>query len=160
MVFKRRDILKYLVILVIIVSCVTLTNKTIDKKLLIKETVIEFQELFPEVNVLNARIDVSDYTTTVQEPTGKTRLAHGICFYSDKRIIIGKRFLETGNIYQIKKVIFHELGHCYLGLRHPQEDKFEYTIMNIILDTALTDGSNWGYLKGELRLRYIRKKHK
>ena len=50
------------------------------------------------------------------------------------------------NVYVKKKVIFHELGHCSLDLRHAGEG-----IMDTKLSTVKRDGSNWNKLVSDLK---------
>lgn len=126
----------------------------------VSEASDEFFELFPEARGIAYRLVLErseNIKNKVIDPaTSRERVAHGVCIFVDRTVKLNYDFVTTGNYYQIKKVVFHELSHCLLGLVFHPDDKYEYTIMNQILDTALIDGDNWGYLKGELRLRYLR----
>lgn len=152
--------MKHLIILIFFTTaCITMSisNKPNKRDKIIQDSITEFKELFPEIKDKNIKIEISNKKHYVTDPkTGGMRFNHGMCWPYRSRVVIESEFFKTAPYYHVKKVIFHELGHCYLYLRHPQENDFEYTIMNRILDTANKDGSNWGYLKGELRLRYLK----
>jgi hypothetical protein len=80
------------------------------------------------------------------------RAAHAYCQLLDSRIYINEKFWRSGNQWQKRKVLYHELGHCVLGLDHPINPA-EPTIMNSVLATANSDGWNWESLVDELEER-------
>ena len=91
----------------------------------------------------------------VKDPLTKiVRNAHGTC---QKGVVrLNKRFWKNAPWFWKKKLVYHELGHCALNLRHPKEF-YEFTIMNSILSTADNVGSNWPFLVEELRCRFLKK---
>jgi len=134
-----------------------------SQKSLLSSTIQEFKQVFPGVTVRSDLITFKHLKKKVKDPaTGKKRPAHAYCSYVwtdsfHNKIVINKTWWnrETNDWYK-KKVVFHELGHCVLNLRHTQS-KLDYSIMNTTLSTVNSDGSNWGYLKGELRMRYLKR---
>ena len=110
----------------------------------LEDIVSEFKEAFPEVVVSDSLISLYDF--------GNNRQAK--CDHNPNRISINLSWWENEkNVFLKKKVVFHELGHCVLDLRHPQNLNDE-TIMNIKMNTAKSDGSNWGELVEELQHTY------
>lgn len=99
-----------------------------------------------EVYLSNDMPDVDDIVGQ------QCRKAHAYCDMWSGKIVLNEHFWRTGNYWQKKKVLYHELGHCHFNLQHPQ-NPYEYTIMNSYLETANSDGSNWGELLEELRRR-------
>lgn len=114
----------------------------------------EFFELFPLVKQEVSFKFFNKYPDFVLDPyTNQIRDPHGYCDLEDKSIHINQDWWKREtSIFRKRKVIFHELGHCLLGLDHPK-NKASFTIMNSILETADKDGLNWNYLKKELKRR-------
>lgn len=115
----------------------------------------EFKELFPLTLDVFIQLEDNSSLLVLDPYTGKIRDPHGYCDRMSKGMYInGLWWTNERSIYRKKKVLFHELSHCLLGLDHPK-DLHEFTIMNSILQTASENGDNWSYLVRELRGRSI-----
>jgi len=93
--------------------------------------------------------DMPDVDDVVNQ---QCRKAHAYCNMWTHEIFLNAEFWRTGNKWQKRKVLYHEMGHCAVGLMHP-DDPYEHTIMNSDLNEAKTDGSNWQQLFDELIVR-------
>jgi len=78
------------------------------------------------------------------------RKAHGVCIPNDKTITLNSTWWkrETNNWRKLK-VVFHELGHCELGLDHPS-NVFANEIMGYNIN-LVTDGSDWDYFVNKMK---------
>jgi len=94
-------------------------------------------------------IEKDSYFPTIwidpKHPEG--RLAHGVCDLYTGRIALRGSHITQISKYELKELIYHELGHCVLGLGHTDGPN----IMNSGNPDALywvrKDGSNWQALK-------------
>jgi len=111
----------------------------------------EFESAFPNISVPADMISI-----TSEFPSGSYVPDMAFCKYNknkpNKIYINADWWSADVNIWYKRKVIFHELGHCVLNLRH---NNSYHSIMNIKLDTVDTDGSNWDELVEELQDRYV-----
>lgn len=116
----------------------------------------EFFDLFPtkRQNISFEFLEDINLPFVLDPYTNSIRKAHGYCNLNTKKMYINYAWWTAErSSFRKKKVIFHELGHCILGLDHPK-DLTSFTIMNSILNTADSTGVNWQYLKKELKYRY------
>jgi len=92
----------------------------------------------------------------VGDPKG-TRRAHGYCV-SNHKIVLNIQHWSGINDWEKKELIYHELGHCFLGLGHNSD----ISIMNPFPKTTYyhvkKDGSNWHNLVIELKNRVNNRK--
>lgn len=139
---------RLLLVLMILSACTT-------KRTELGTIVSEFYSDFPSASHdVSFKTGKANQMPIVHDPgTHKDRPAHGYCDPVDHSITINITWWhEEENLYHKRIVIYHELGHCVLGLMHP-DDLYEYTIMNSILTTVKDDGSNWRELVEELKKR-------
>jgi len=104
----------------------------------------EFKTTFPSKDVY---IQVAHVDIMTQDAKGFTRPAYGVCSLGDDYITIDIEFAKQATHQQLKKVVFHELGHCALRL---PDDNVTPSIMDKTLATA---NLPWDYLVGELRYK-------
>lgn len=100
---------------------------------------------------------VKELPELVLDPaTGKIRSAHAVCRADQHIVEINSTWWdsEPRHSWHRRLVLMHELGHCILGLEHPLKNRLEWTIMNQDLGVVADDGSNWGVLMTELRIRW------
>lgn len=129
----------------------------------VKWTMKEFNNNFPGAyneEKLDIIFATKSFMKVVDPKSNKLRDAHAECHINRRTghntIKINKKWWKSEtNKWRKRKVFLHELGHCVLDLRHPK-NRYEYTVMNQILDTINPDGSNWGYLMGELKMRWMK----
>lgn len=123
--------------------------------IIIYAILLEFYGVFtPQISLPEIKINfVETLNIPVVDPDShQTRLAHAACF-ARETIMINKTWWDSAPLMQQKKVLFHELGHCVLGLEHTLEP-LEFSIMNQSLNVVKLDGSNWILLIEELKKRY------
>ena len=130
---------------------------------LVKSIIREFETYFPGIKVPKSgfiNFQESPSVMVADSSTGKQRPSHGVCFpdWNNKKLnkiyLYASWWRTSTNQWQKRKVLMHEMGHCLLNLKH-LKNPLGYSIMSQTLDTVNPDGSNWGYLMGELRTRWM-----
>lgn len=99
---------------------------------------------------INVKFVAADTLPIIDDPKGKRR-AHGYCPY--KVMFINVEHWAVINKWERQELVYHELGHCLLGLGH----NTDVSIMNSLpKDTYYhvhKDGSNWESLIKDLKNR-------
>lgn len=79
------------------------------------------------------------------------RYAHGRYDPHTKTVYLNKRHIATLSGWELRELIYHELGHAYLGLKHRSDEG----IMNPYNPKANywvnKNGSNWWQLVNSMR---------
>lgn len=92
----------------------------------------------------------ADTLPLVDDPKGSRR-AHGYCPY--KVMFINKEHWATINKWEKKELIYHELGHCILGLGHNTDISIMNSLPKDTFYHVKKNGSNWKSLLEDLKNR-------
>jgi len=87
--------------------------------------------------------------TGIEDAEGNTT-SHGYCEPFKKKITLDKEYFENLPFIYQRELLYHELGHCALGLNHVEEED----IMRPRVYSTNKDGSNWKYLVNKMKKRY------
>ena len=77
--------------------------------------------------------------------------AGGLCRIIDQQIFLNEYFWNKKDKYEKEMVVFHELGHCELGVAHDYQNRNKFRCFNSIM--------NWQSMPGQCykdRLKYYR----
>jgi hypothetical protein len=119
--------------------------------MVIQSMIIDFKMEFDNKDRIGVVIEhIEDIT---MDARGFERRAQGLCIRDSKQIILDREFVLTHGYYEIKKVLYHEIGHCFYDL---DDDNSTRSIMDKRVDSVNKDGSNWKELVENLKER-IRK---
>ena len=138
----------------IILILALMSLPTYGKSIQVMDQKIAFHNLFgiwPSMPII--LVNQKTLTKLFDKTLGRTRYAYGQC--RDTFIKINQTFWKTATRIQRRELIWHEWGHCYLGLGHP-DDPWEYTIMGRVMNVTRPDGLNWDELTTELYWRWLK----
>lgn len=106
---------------------------------------LEFQKDFPTAKLPQAKFEVVQLW--IQDVnTGELRRPHGYCDKEHNTILLDPNFWKDSTIWQKRKVVYHEMGHCIYNLEHqPQYPNIMDS--NILTPTV----NNWTPLVEEFK---------
>ena len=89
---------------------------------------------------MDFNVDTKHIKITISDVEG-----HARCIHSTKTVLINKEFWNKISNINKKELIYHELGHCALNLRHSSG------IMKMKTFQTDEDDSNWNELVEEMK---------
>lgn len=81
-------------------------------------------EFILSANKNKAKLDSREILISFDDQHQLTDTQLGLCSHNPggvSKIIIKRRYWDTTSIYDRRQLIFHELGHCWLDLKHDNE---------------------------------------
>jgi len=98
-------------ILALIILCGCASIGQVDKQVL--PYVDKFEELYGQ--------KIGPIDILIVDFDEKHKNAGGLCRLLSQQIFINKKLWETKDEYEKEMLVFHELGHCELGLAHDNQ---------------------------------------
>ena len=121
---------------------------------------IEFSNAFPESKVLtkaniNFLPDKDMNEEFIPNPKNRSHKAlGGICApYLGWKIFLNEAVWEGYSFCEKREIVFHELGHCILKMRH---NKDKTSIMNLSRNDLGKNCSNWEFMKSKMIDSYLK----
>ncbi len=92
-------------------------------------------------------LDFSVNISSKIEFTSANRELHAKCFHKTKTIKVNRDHWKTLPLHHKKELLYHELGHCELNLRHVRTAD----IMHPRAYSTKADSSNWDALISRMK---------
>lgn len=145
-----RKILSSILIAISLVGCgVEEQKQVIDDRL--KPLVMEFEADFGHVSssVVVGKLDNGALATCFDYEGGRNLLGEKAV----NKVIFDVRYFDGLSPIIKKAIVFHELGHCSLGLDHSAE--YDYTLTDPYIYTGESKyyESNWSALVADLKTK-------
>lgn len=111
------------------------------------------------INIINHPVSLisSEHMARIvpplNDPYRGQRMADAVCITNTNNIYLNADHWKDLNFFQKRELLYHELGHCVLGLSHNPDRSIMNPFTKNVYHTD-SRGFNWPWLVSELKHRY------